>query len=152
MDIAQLQQRAAEYLEQGQYSDAIDFYQRCIDINPTLRANYWHLGLALLLQGEELEAQAVWLTALAQETDVCLGELLKVLEAEAIRHLQSGNMQLAERIYWQIIELDSNQAEAYYRQLSLNLTSLMPTKARDVSFRSKASWMKRSLVSKRQFS
>lgn len=114
MDIAQLQQRAAEYLEQGQYSDAIDFYQRCIDINPTLMSNYWHLGLALLLQGEELEAQAVWLTALAQETDVCLAELLKVLEAEAIRHLQSGDMQLAERIYWQIIELDSNQAKAYY--------------------------------------
>jgi tetratricopeptide (TPR) repeat protein len=118
MDIAQLQKQAAGYLEQGQYSDAIVLYQQCIDINPTLLSNYSHLGLALLLEGEELEAQAVWLSALAQETskeiDASLAELLKVLSAAAIQHIQSGNVQLAERICWQILELDSNRAEAHY--------------------------------------
>lgn len=118
MDIAQLQEQAAKYLDQSQYSDAIALYQQCIDTNPTLMSNYWHLGLALVLEGEELEAQAVWLSALAEknpnEIDACLVELLKVLEAEAIRHLQSGNMQLAERIYGQILELDQNHAEAHY--------------------------------------
>ncbi len=116
MDIAQLQQQAAEYLEQGQHSEAIALYQRCID-NPTLMSNYWQIGLALLLKGEELEAQSVWLLALTQypqEIDVGLAELLKVLEAAAIRYFQFGNMHLAEIIYWQILELDSDQAEAHY--------------------------------------
>lgn len=118
MDIAQLQQQAFEYLEQGQYSNAIALYQQCVDTNPTSLSNYWYLGLALLLQGEELEAQAIWVAALARENpkeiDVCLAELLKILEAEAIQHLESGNAQVAERIYWQILELNSNSAETYY--------------------------------------
>ncbi len=118
MDIVQLQQQAGKYLERCHYSDAIALYQQCIDANPTAMSNYWHLGLALLLQDSELEAQAVWLSALGQQTpekmEVCLVELLKVLSTEASRLLQSGNVELAERIYGQILELDSNQAEAYY--------------------------------------
>ena len=118
MDIAKLQQQAADCLAQGQYADAIAIYQQCTYATPNVMSNYWHLGLALLLENSALEAQAVWLSALAQaapeEIDICLAELLKVLSAEAIRHLHVGNMQLAERIYWQILELNPNQAEAYY--------------------------------------
>jgi tetratricopeptide (TPR) repeat protein len=113
-----MQQQAAEYLAQGQYSEAIALYEQCIEANPTLMSNYWHLGLAWLLQGEESEAQAIWLSALTQgnpaDIDVGMAELLKVLEAEAIRHLDNHKLQLATEIYWQILELDSDRAEAHY--------------------------------------
>ncbi|MBW4493749.1 MAG: DUF563 domain-containing protein [Oscillatoria princeps RMCB-10] len=117
MDIAEMQEKAAEYLAQSRYSDAIDLYSQCVIANPAEMSNYWHLGLAWLLQGEEFEAQAVWLSAIAggtpEEVELWAAELLKVLSAEANRHLHR-NPQLAERIYWQIIELDANQPEAYY--------------------------------------
>ncbi len=113
-----MQQQAAEYLAQGQYSEAIALYEQCIDTNPTLISNYWYLGLAWLLQGEASEAQAIWLAALTQENpaeiDARIAELLKVLEAEAIRYLDERKLQPATEIYWQILELDSDRAEAHY--------------------------------------
>lgn len=113
-----MRQQADEYLSQGQYDAAIALYEQCIDVDPTEMSNYWHLGLAWLLQEEESQAQAIWLSALTQgtpeEVDVWMAELLKVLEAEGTRHLYSGKLQLAEKIYWQILELDSEQAEAHY--------------------------------------
>ena len=118
MDITQLQQQADEYLAQDSYRDAITLYQQCIDAHPACMSYYWHLGLALLLQDSETEAQAVWVSALTQaspqEMDECLAELLKVLSYAATRLFQSGKVKQAERIYWQIIELDSNQTEAHY--------------------------------------
>jgi tetratricopeptide (TPR) repeat protein len=118
MDIAQLQQQATEYLARGQYNDAVALYQQCIDRHPTETSNYWYLGLALLLQGEELEAQAVWLSALAQltplEVETCLADLIQVLETQALRYLQLSEPQLAEKLYGQILELDSARAEAHY--------------------------------------
>lgn len=118
MDITKTQQQAAQYMAQGQYSEAIALYEQCIDANPTQMPNYWHMGLACLLQGEESEAQAIWLSAIAggtpEEVDMWMGELVGVLEAEAIQHLYSGKAQLAQRIYWQILEIDSDRAEAHY--------------------------------------
>ena len=46
--------------------DAIALYEQSIKENPTVMWNYWHLGLAFLLQGQEAEAQATWLSAMAQ--------------------------------------------------------------------------------------
>ncbi|WP_017718506.1 tetratricopeptide repeat protein [Kamptonema formosum] len=117
MDIAEIQEKAAKYLAQSRYSEAIELYRQCVGANPAEMSNYWHLGLAWILQGEELEAQAVWLSAIArgtpEEVELWGAELLEVLEAEASRHLQR-NPQLAERIYWQIIEVVDSQPEAYY--------------------------------------
>ncbi len=115
--MTELQEKAAEYLAQSRYGEAIELYSQCVVANPAEMSNYWHLGLAWLLQGEELEAQAVWLSAIArgtpEEVELWAAELLEVLSAEASRHLLR-NPQLAERIYWQIIELDDSQHEVYY--------------------------------------
>ncbi len=118
MDITKIQQQAAEYLAQGEYSQAIAFYEQCIDTHPTLMLNYWHLGLAWLLSGEESTAQAIWFSAIAEgnpeEIDLWMAELLALLTLAANCHLRDHHFSLAEKIYWQIIELDSSQAEAYY--------------------------------------
>jgi len=115
MNIARQQKQASEYLEQGEYGNAIALYQQCIEANPDLTSNYWYLGLALLLAGEDLEAQAVWLSALTQEEiDLGFSELLEILETTANRYFQSGSMWLAEKIYWQILELNPDQPEAHY--------------------------------------
>jgi tetratricopeptide (TPR) repeat protein len=118
MNFTKLQHQIVEHLEGGRYDDAIALCQHCINLNPNCIFSYWYLGLAWLLQGEESEAQAIWLSAITQENpeemDESMAQLLQVLETEAIRYLNSRKFQLAEKIYWQILELDSNQAEAYY--------------------------------------
>jgi predicted O-linked N-acetylglucosamine transferase (SPINDLY family) len=38
-------------------------YEAAIAADPTLLTNYWHLGLAQLLQGNEVDAQATWMSA-----------------------------------------------------------------------------------------
>lgn len=124
MDITQLQEQANQFLMQGQYGDAVMLYQQCLDANPQL-ANYWYLGLSLLLQGEESEAQATWLSALMEkapeEVDHCLAELLELLKTEAGRQLHLGNGILAERIYWQLVELDSEQSAEIFYNLGITI-------------------------------
>jgi predicted O-linked N-acetylglucosamine transferase (SPINDLY family) len=38
-------------------------YEAVIAADPTILTNYWHLGLAQLLQGDEVDAQATWMSA-----------------------------------------------------------------------------------------
>ena len=79
---------------QNDYREAIKFYQSQVEVNPAIMSNYWHLGLALLLAGEEAEAQLTWLSALAQEAEeesesltIELGEiLLKAALQEEEKH------------------------------------------------------------------
>ncbi|MFB2898136.1 tetratricopeptide repeat protein [Aerosakkonemataceae cyanobacterium BLCC-F50] len=117
MDITKIAQQATEYLNQGEYNQAIALYEQCIQANPALTSNYWYLGLAWLLQGEESEAQAIWLSVMTEtpeEMDNLIVELLEILTTKAKEYLDSRKLQLAEKIYWQILELDATQTEAYY--------------------------------------
>lgn len=117
MDSTKIAQQASEYLNQGEYNQAIALYEQCIQANPALTYNYWYLGLAWLLQGEESEAQAIWLSAMAEtpeEMDNLIVELLEILTTKAQEYVGLRKPQLAEKIYWQIIELDATQTEAYY--------------------------------------
>ncbi len=52
------------------------------------------MGLALFLQGEEVAAQSVWLSAMTEGTpddfDAGMAELIEILETTAIQYLHSG--------------------------------------------------------------
>jgi tetratricopeptide (TPR) repeat protein len=117
MEYVENKLQAASLLAEEKYAEAIALYEQCIDDAPDGMSNYWELGLALLLSGEELEAQAVWLQVMAQgnseEIEEWTVELIKVLEASGLQHLQAGKYQQAERIYCQILELEPNNSEAY---------------------------------------
>ena len=118
MDMDNLEQQLAAYLDRSDYQEAIALCEQGINTDPTITLNYWYLGLAILLQGEESEAQAIWLSAITQvdpdAMDTVTAELLQVLQTTAIQFLDNREFQRAEIIYWQIIELDSNDRTAYY--------------------------------------
>lgn len=118
MDIAKLQQQVSEYLDRGEYDEAIALCEQSINTDPALMFCYQYLGLARLLQESDSEAEAIWLSAMSflspDEIDGWMVELVKVLETVAIRYLHDRKLQLAEKIYWQILELDSHNALAYY--------------------------------------
>jgi len=85
----QLYQNAVEYLLEGNYVRAASLYEQAITTEPEIKSHYWYLGLTLLLQGQEAEAQATWLMALmegnTEQVDLWNNELAGILEAEARR-------------------------------------------------------------------
>ncbi|MGB3613291.1 MAG: hypothetical protein WBA10_05800, partial [Elainellaceae cyanobacterium] len=70
--------------------------EQTLEAKPDVNLYAWYLGLALLMMGQEDEAQMVWLMAMAQgeERDInrWTGELLLVLDEEAERqqHLEAN--------------------------------------------------------------
>lgn len=69
------------------YQKAEHLHRQAIETYPDEQSNYWYLGLALLLQGREEEAQMTWMMPLldadALQADAWTIELLEVLDREA---------------------------------------------------------------------
>ncbi|MGE5659842.1 MAG: O-linked N-acetylglucosamine transferase, SPINDLY family protein [Actinomycetota bacterium] len=83
------QQQADQFLVSGNYPQAAELYEQAIAAAPEIKSYYWHLGLMLLLAGQEMEAQTTWLLAMAEgepeEIELWTAELMEVLQAEAER-------------------------------------------------------------------
>ncbi|XWK91332.1 MAG: tetratricopeptide repeat-containing glycosyltransferase family protein [Phormidium sp.] len=127
MDLAQ---QAAEFLDKDEYDRAIALYEECIAADPSVLFNYWMLGLSLLLQGREEEAQACWFSGMvagdSPEMEAGTRELVEILEVEGIQRLEAGKYEQAERIYLQMIEQVPDRAIAYKNlgNAALNLGKL----------------------------
>ncbi|MBD2463310.1 O-linked N-acetylglucosamine transferase, SPINDLY family protein [Oscillatoria sp. FACHB-1407] len=82
----QLYEHALQCLHNGDYQQAVTLFEQVIEAEPNRSAG-WYLGLAHLLQGQEEEAQMIWLMAIAEadseEADLWTGELLQILHSEA---------------------------------------------------------------------
>lgn len=96
---SELQQQAADYLSQDKYSEAVALYEQSIAADPIVISNYWYLGLALLLQGQELEAQLTWLSVMTEaeqeQVDIWKIELVNILASEAIQRESSCDLSMA---------------------------------------------------------
>jgi tetratricopeptide (TPR) repeat protein len=91
----------------------ISDYEQAIEANPHLMSNYAHLGLAYLLQGQQTEAEAIWLTGISQgtseEADLRQAELIEILISEASKHVEIFDYEtaLTIRLYIQELEPDN---------------------------------------------
>ncbi|MCJ8281637.1 MAG: O-linked N-acetylglucosamine transferase, SPINDLY family protein [Rivularia sp. ALOHA_DT_140] len=81
------QQQASQCVIQGDYYEAANFYEQAIELEPDVKSHYWYLGLILLLQGKEVQAQTTWALVMMEgepeQVELWCDELTKVLEAEA---------------------------------------------------------------------
>lgn len=84
-----------QILIQGDYSRAANLYEQAIEAEPDNRSHYWYLGLALLLDGQEIEAQATWLMGMtggySEQVDLWTKDLIYVLQIEAHRLSKLGD-------------------------------------------------------------
>ncbi|MEW6499452.1 MAG: O-linked N-acetylglucosamine transferase, SPINDLY family protein, partial [Cyanobacteriota bacterium] len=84
------QQQARQCIIQGNYSQAASLYEQAINAEPDVKSHYWHLGLTLLLQGQEAEAHTTWLLGMVggdpEEVERWTEELRQVLHTEAERY------------------------------------------------------------------
>ena len=103
------QQQAYKCLLKGSYTQAAVFYEEAIAVQPDVKYYYWQLGLILLLQGQEVEAQTTWLLAMAEgeseEIDLWTQELIEVLQAEADRRLELADYAVSWAIRQHIREI-----------------------------------------------
>lgn len=84
-----LHKQGYQCLVLGDYSRAVNIYEKAVDVEHHIKSHYWYLGLLLLLQCQQAEAAATWFIAIAdgneEEVDIWTAELVEVLDAEAKR-------------------------------------------------------------------
>jgi predicted O-linked N-acetylglucosamine transferase (SPINDLY family) len=78
-----------QFLLQENYHQAAALYEQSIAAEPDVKLHYWFLGLVLLLQGQESEAQTTWLMGMMEgesdQVEQWTEELHQVLQQEANR-------------------------------------------------------------------
>ena len=100
---------AYQFLLQKQYSQAIALYEELANLEPDVYAHSWYLGLAMLLDGQEVEAQLTW--ALASEAIApeampqWINGLVGLLQQEAQRHVDLEDLAIAWVIHQHIREI-----------------------------------------------
>ncbi len=103
------QQKASHYIIKGNYAQAVHLYEQAIEAKPDVKSSYWNLGLTLLLQGQEAEAQTTWLLAMAEgtakEIDLWTAELVEILQTEAQRRQTIADYSVAWAIRQHIREI-----------------------------------------------
>ncbi len=110
--------QAYTYLVMGELDQSISLYQQAIALAPEVRANYAYLGLALLLQGHETDAQMSWFNAIndPDQLEDWAIELASILNVEAERYENQNNLDIAWLIRQHISEVApddiSNLAES----------------------------------------
>jgi tetratricopeptide (TPR) repeat protein len=106
MVYGELQKQAAESFKQRKYQESIALYEECIAIEPHEIINYWYLGLNHLLTGDEITAQAIWMSVILPNTSenflAEISKLVLILESEAWRQIKDQNLNLTKKIYEQI--------------------------------------------------
>ncbi|MBD2664391.1 hypothetical protein B6N60_00894 [Richelia sinica FACHB-800] len=124
-NIISYQEQATQSFQVGNYIQAANLYEQAITAAPEVVSNYWHLGLSLLLQGQETEAQMTWMLPLAEAEDstieIYTQELLQILESEAQRQEKLGELSLAWTICQHIREINPQNINNNLKILLLSI-------------------------------
>ncbi len=95
----------------GDYQTIINLCQIQLESRPELLNSYWYLGLAYFLQGDEEEAQSIWLNPLLEGIlDSSLNwqeDFLWIIEKVLLIELDKGNFLMAKKLQDIIQEIDS---------------------------------------------
>jgi predicted O-linked N-acetylglucosamine transferase (SPINDLY family) len=106
-------------LLQKDYAEVTKIYQKKIDEQPEkafIHTDYFYLGLAQLLQGQEIEAQLTWMNCLTEETSLeqiesWTAELVNILCTEVKRQYEIAEYNVAWLICQHIHEIDGNNLD-----------------------------------------
>ena len=108
---------------QGDFWQVSQFYEELIEREPLEISHYWYLGLAYLLEAREEEAQTTWLFVLSQgdEQEVMLWtvDLVNILDGEARRQLELGNLETSWLIRGHIREISPDNIDNLLRFILL---------------------------------
>ncbi|MEG4573208.1 O-linked N-acetylglucosamine transferase, SPINDLY family protein [Microcoleus sp. N3A4] len=118
------QEKTHHFLLTGDYVQAAQLYEQAIEDEPGIKSHYWQLGLMLLLQGQEVEAQTTWLLGVAEgepeEIDRWTEDLIQVLQTEADRQRDLGDYAVAWAIRQHIREINPTDINNLLHLLGLS--------------------------------
>jgi predicted O-linked N-acetylglucosamine transferase (SPINDLY family) len=121
----QLQQKAYHLFIEEDYFQAASLYEQAITADPNVKLNYWYLGLMLLLQGKEVEAQTTWFMAMMEgepeQVEVENDELVEVLQIEAERREKLEQYVMAHQIRQNIKEISPQNIQNLLHLLDLSI-------------------------------
>jgi tetratricopeptide (TPR) repeat protein len=105
-------EQAKDSLDQGNYENSIALLENCIKQNPEGLSYYWYLGLAYLLQGEDDQAQEIWMSCLLENpsSDNNIEQLIKILATNIRYHFnkKEPDFEIASKIISVLSELDED--------------------------------------------
>lgn len=115
----------ALYFAQEQYVEAVAACEQAIEQDPTEVSHYCYLGLALLLQGQETEAQIVWmapiLDAEPEQSEQYTTKLVQVIQTEAVQQEAQSAYKTAWLLRQHLREIAPEHLENLLRLLKLEL-------------------------------
>ncbi len=124
-DLINWQQQADQYLVQGEYPQAASLYEEAIVAEPDVLSHYWHLGLVLLLQGQEAEAQMTWMLPMTdaeeEQIQIWTNELIEVLQTEAERRETLAEYSLVWAIRQHIREINPSDINNLFKIILLSI-------------------------------
>lgn len=126
------QPEAFQFLIKADYAKAADIYQQAISAEPDVKHYYWYLGLILLLQGQEAEAQTTWMLGMLdgseEQLDQWTAELMQVLQSEADRQQALEDYPVAWTIRQHMREINPGEINNLLQivQLSIKLKKFTP--------------------------
>jgi len=119
------QQMAEQCLIKRNYAQAANLYEQAIEQEPHVTSYYWHLGLLLLLQGQEAEAQMTWMLPMTEaDTEylsILTNELFQLLQIEAERREKLAEYSLAWLIRQHMKEINLDEINNLLQILLLSL-------------------------------
>ncbi len=118
-------QTAKICLIQGKYTQAASLYEQAIAEAPHVNTYYWHLGLLLLLQGQETEAQMTWMLPMTEvepeKIELYIKELIQVLQGEAERRETLEEYSVVWLIRQHIREIDPKNVDNLLKCILLSI-------------------------------
>lgn len=125
VNLVNWQWQAEQYLSEGNYASAAYLYEKAIIVEPDVISYYWYLGLILLLQGQEAEAQMTWMLPMTEvneeEIPKLTNELLQVLETEIIQREKQEEFSLVWVIRQHIREINPTDINNLTKLISLSI-------------------------------
>ncbi|MEA5626234.1 O-linked N-acetylglucosamine transferase, SPINDLY family protein [Nostoc sp. UHCC 0251] len=119
------QNQAEQYFLQNNYVQASKLYEQAIAIEPNTILYYWHLGLLLLLQNQEAEAQITWMLPMTEADEeqllIWTNELFQFLQREAERRETLAEYSLAWLIRQHMREINPSDINNLLHILLLSL-------------------------------
>ncbi|MBN3889216.1 MAG: O-linked N-acetylglucosamine transferase, SPINDLY family protein [Nostoc sp. JL31] len=124
-DIYNWQNQAEQYFIKENYLQAAQLYEQAIAVEPNTISYYWHLGLLLLLQGQEIEAQMTWMLPMTEadeeQLQIWTNELFQFLQIEAERRETLTQYSLAWLIRQHMREINPSYLNNLLQILTLSL-------------------------------
>jgi predicted O-linked N-acetylglucosamine transferase (SPINDLY family) len=117
--------RAYQCWMQGDYAEAAELLEEAIAANPMEVTHYWHLGLMLLLQEQEAEAQMVWGLVMSESESEAVetqtSQLMAVLETEGDRQESLADPQKAWLVRQYLKELNPDNLDNLLQLIPLSI-------------------------------